>query len=127
MAKETRSLHAPLMLAEEFTINILRKRVECEGGWRLKIFGIIITKCGLSGSKLVHPSSTFMSFMTIFSSILMLYSCLTSSFLVGFYWLDEICDFRPATLYVDMFVDIVFLLEIVLNFFHRHVDKGGVY
>jgi len=115
-----------LMKAEELAIRRLRQAEVRHGGWPLRIFGVGKTFGGLPGSRLIHPSSPFASGLLIVSATLLLYSALASSFLVGFLWEAEICEFPPPTLLFDMFVDIFFLVEIFLQFFIG-VYRNGEY
>jgi len=114
---EAMRIQQALMWAEELAIRKMRKTELRNGGWVLQVFGIGKAYGGMPGSKLVNPQSPFAMVWLITSALLLLYSALCSSFYVGFLWQATLCDSPPPTLPFDMFVDLFFLIEVVLTFF----------
>jgi hypothetical protein len=116
--KEMNSIRLQLGLieAEDLAIKKMRAGGRRAGGWALLIFGIGKAHAGMPGSRLVHPNSPFAMVWMVTSVHILLYSCLCSSYYVGFFWQTTLCDWMPPTLHLDMFVDLFFLLEIVLTF-----------
>jgi hypothetical protein len=110
-------LQLGLMEAEDLAIKKMRVADLRAGGWALRIFGIGTAHGGMPGSRLVHPQSPFATIWMVFSAHMLLYSALCSSYYVGFLWQTTLCDWVPPTMHFDMFVDLFFLVEIVLTFF----------
>jgi len=90
-----------------------------------RVFGIGPPALGHPGSRLIHPNSIFAQCITGLSSALLIYVAVVTPVVVGFFWEREPCDPIP-TLEFDMFVDCVFVCEIILNFFIG-VYHQGVY
>lgn len=110
-------LQLGLIEAEDLAIKKMRAADLRAGGWALRVFGIGAAHGGMPGSKLVHPQSPFATAWMVISAHMLLYSALCSSYYVGFLWQTTLCDWVPPTMHFDMFVDLFFLLEIVLTFF----------
>ena len=121
---ETIRFQQQLMQAEELAIRKMRNAELRQGGLLLRVFGIGKAYGGMPGSKLVHPQSAFASVWLIVSALLLVYSALCSSFYVGFLWQSTLCETPPPTLHFDMFVDVFFLVEIVITFFTGATIKG---
>eukprot|EP00961_Rhodomonas_salina_P154511 2081326-Rhodomonas_salina.4 len=92
------------------------RQMQQEGGWVRWFFGIGKQHGGLSGSKIIHPASPCSQIIVTTSALLLLYSAVVSSTLVGFLWFADPCNKMP-TLEFDMFVDVFFIFEIVITFF----------
>jgi hypothetical protein len=93
-------------------------------GW---LFGIYPQPTlGNKQSRLVNPESPFYLAVTAISVVLLLYVALIVQVEVGFFWRDDLCSGGLETEGFDLFVEVWFLLEIVLTFF-TGVHKDGVY
>lgn len=93
-------------------------------GW---LFGIYPQPTlGNKQSRLVNPESPFYLAVTFISVLLLLYVALIVQVEVGFFWRHDLCSGGLETEGLDLFVEVWFLLEIVLSFF-TGVTRDGVY
>jgi hypothetical protein len=103
------------MLRQELTMKKARKNMMERGGLMRRVFGIGKQQGGLPGSKLIHPFSPFAQGLMLTSGILLTYSAIVSSFMVGILWNADTCE-KLLLQEFDMFVDCFFIVEIILHF-----------
>ena len=92
----------------------MQAAVRREMTWQRRLFGIGPKQLHLPRSRMIHPSSVFSQGVAIMSSLLLVYSAVVTPVLIGFFTNQPEC-FQHDTLIVDMFADIFFMLEILLN------------
>ena len=92
------------------------QKMEDEGrSFKKRVFGIGPDNRLIPASKLVFPLSPFGIFWLVMTAILLAYTAIVTPPVIAFHWLDPPCVKVP-TLEMDMFVDVFFALDIVLNF-----------
>ena len=82
---------------------------------RKRIFGIGPSNHSMPTSRLVYPLSPFGVSWLVLTAILLAYTAIVTPPVISFHWLDPPCV-RVPTMEMDMFVDVFFLLDIILNF-----------
>ena len=83
------------------------------------VFGIDRHPTFGTGSKLLHPESPFVTICNAMSAMLLIYVIVIVQFEVGFYWHLGLCDEGETDVLAnfDIFVDVWFLIEMMLAFF----------
>ena len=74
-------------------------------------------------SSLIYPLSRFSLTWVVFTAILLLYTAVVTPPVIAFYWNSHPCTV-PPTLYMDMVVDIFFLIDIVVSFCTGFIRDG---
>lgn len=75
-----------------------------------------------AGSKLIHPLSYFWICFRIMSGLLIMFMCIESPAILAFYWNANSCAVFP-TRDISLTIEVLFLCEIVLNFFVAYYDE----
>lgn len=73
--------------------------------------------------KAIHPESPFSLIWIVITTMILLYTLFWTPFSVAFYWSLDACQTLP-TLYFDVFVDIWFFVDVILNFFTGIYNPG---
>ena len=76
--------------------------------------------------RVIHPLSPFMVCVNMVSAILTVYCFFELPILIAFHWNAHPC-WRPATLELDMAVEMFFLMEVSLGFCIGHYTSRGTY
>ena len=80
-----------------------------------RLFGIGAACDRYPESRLIYPHSPFAVWWMCLISFFLLYTAVVTPAVIAFHWLDGECDNVP-TLFVDLIIDVCFLLDILLSF-----------
>jgi hypothetical protein len=73
--------------------------------------------------KAIHPESPFSLTWIVITTLILLYTLFWTPFSVAFYWSLDACQTLP-TLKFDVFVDVCFFVDLILNFFTGVYNTG---